>query len=192
MSNRDFVTVVSGLPRSGTSMMMKALEAGGIGIMADGERKPNEDNPNGYYEYERVKDLPGDVAWLPEARNKVVKIIYKLVYELPANERYKIIFMQRDVEEVVASQEKMLVRSGQNPADVPRDVIANLFQSDVMSFRSWVSTKPHIAMHVVDYSNFINEPLGQALGIAEFLNRPLDTNAMAEVVDPKLYRNRVT
>lgn len=171
-------------------MMMRALEAGGCPMLIDGMREANEDNPNGYYEFERVKSLPDDTEWVPQGRGHVVKVIYKLVYELPANEQYRVIFMQRDVEEVVASQEKMLVRSGQDPADVPRDVIANLFQSDVMSFRSWVATKPYIQMHVVDYGNFIAQPLAEATQIADFLDRPLNTGAMAAVVDPKLYRNR--
>lgn len=169
---------------------MRALEASGCPMLMDGLREANEDNPNGYYEFERVKSLPGDIAWVPEARGHVVKVIYKLIYELPANEQYRVIFMQRDVEEVVASQEKMLVRNGQDPADVPRDVIANLFQSDVMSFRSWVATKPYIQMHVVDYGNFVEQPLVEATKISEFLDTPLNTSAMATVVDPKLYRNR--
>lgn len=192
MSMTDFVTVVSGLPRSGTSMMMRVLEAGGVPPQTDALREANEDNPNGYYEFEPVKALKEDASWVPGACGRAVKIIYKLVYDLPGNVDYRIIFMQRDVEEVVRSQEKMLMRSGQDPDIAMRDVIANIFQSDVMAFRRWVTSQPHIQMHVVDYKAFIADPLAEAEGIAAFLDTPLDTAAMAGVVDPSLYRNRAS
>src|SRR5687768_1736541 len=113
--DRDVITVVSGLPRSGTSMMMKMLEAGGLEPVVDHVRKPDEDNPKGYYEFERVKALENDREWLPEAKGKFVKVISMLLRHLPADHRFKVIFMQRNMPEVLASQKKMLVRRGEDP-----------------------------------------------------------------------------
>ena len=93
--DRDVVTIVSGLPRSGTSMMMKMLEAGGIELLIDRVRVADADNPKGYYEFERVKQIETDQAWLPEAQGKAVKMISALLRHLPADCRYRIIFMER-------------------------------------------------------------------------------------------------
>ena len=188
----DFVTVVSGLPRSGTSMMMKVLEAGGVPPQIDELRRPNEDNPNGYYEFEPVKALKEDDSWVPGAKGKAVKIIYKLVYDLPLDTKYRVIFMQRDVDEVVRSQEKMLEREGLDPGAAQRELIMSLFQAEIIAFRNWIATQPNIKMHVVDYGDFIADPAAAAEGIAGFLERDLNTVAMAEVVDPSLYRNRAS
>jgi hypothetical protein len=110
------VVVVSGLPRSGTSLMMQMLEAGGITVLTDGIREPDEDNPRGYYEFERVKALPkGDYEWLESARGKAVKVVSALLEYLPPEYNYKVIFMHRRMEEILASQRKMLIRRGKNP-----------------------------------------------------------------------------
>lgn len=190
--NKTFLTVVSGLPRSGTSMMMRVLEAGGVPPQIDELREANEDNPNGYYEFEPVKALKEDDSWVPGACGKAVKIIYKLVYDLPQGTDYRVIFMQRDVEEVVRSQEKMLERDGLDPGIEQHDMISALFQSEIIAFRNWIATQPNIAMYVVDYRSFIEDPAGTAAGIAQFLELDLNVQAMAEVVDPDLYRNRAS
>ena len=187
----DFVTVVSGLPRSGTSMMMRILEAGGIAAVQDRRRSANADNPLGYYEYDPVKALATDKSWLPDARGSAVKIIYKLVYELPPGIPYRILFMQRDIAEVVRSQEKMLERDGLDPGRAQRNIIADLFQSEIVAFRNWVGTQRDMTMHVVDYADVVTAPQAQMLQIAEFLGGGLDIAAMSAVVDPALYRNRV-
>ena len=103
--NRDFVTVVSGLPRSGTSMMMQALEAGGMSVLSDGERTADVDNLRGYYEYEKVKSLAKDNTWLKEAEGMVVKIISMLLYKLDQSLQYKVVFMTREMGEILASQD---------------------------------------------------------------------------------------
>ncbi|WP_370402687.1 sulfotransferase family protein [Sulfitobacter sp. JB4-11] len=186
----DFVTIVSGLPRSGTSMMMRILEAGGIAPVQDKQRTANEDNPRGYYEYERVKALPTDKSWVPDARGSAVKIIYKLVYELPQGIPYRVLFMQREIAEVVRSQEKMLEREGLDPGRDQRDIIADLFQSEIMAFRNWVAAQPDMKMHVVDYASVIASPEEQMAQISAFLGGGLDIAAMTAVVEPDLYRNR--
>ena len=115
MADPDPIVVVSGLPRSGTSMMMQMLEAGGMEVMTDGLRAADEDNLKGYFEYETVKALHTDRNWLPEARGKAVKIISELLKYLPETQTYRIIFLRRALEEVLASQDRMLVRRGVQP-----------------------------------------------------------------------------
>lgn len=171
-------------------MMMRILEAGGIAPVQDKQRTANEDNPRGYYEYERVKALPTDKSWVPDARGSAVKIIYKLVYELPQGIPYRVLFMQREIAEVVRSQEKMLEREGLDPGRDQRDIIADLFQSEIMAFRNWVAAQPDMKMHVVDYASVIASPEEQMAQISSFLGGGLDIAAMTAVVEPDLYRNR--
>ena len=112
----EFITVVSGLPRSGTSMMMKMLEAGGIPPVTDELRTADEDNPKGYYEFERVKAMDqGDTSWVVGARGKVVKVISALLKHLPPGEQYRVVFVRRNMPEILASQRKMLIHRGEDP-----------------------------------------------------------------------------
>src|SRR5512147_2016070 len=139
------VTIVSGLPRSGTSMMMKLLEAGGLPPLTDNLRTADEDNPKGYYEFERVKQLPkGDVAWLPEAQGKVVKVIAALLPYLPAEYTYRVVFMQRAMPEVLASQRQMLIRRGEDPNKIPDEVMANLFQKHLKQVDTWIASQSNV------------------------------------------------
>lgn len=188
--NADFVTVVSGLPRSGTSMMMRMLEAGGIPPVVDHERAPNDDNPLGYYEFEPVKALKEDSAWVDGVRGQAVKVIYKLVYDLPAAVPYRVVFMQRELDEVLSSQETMMRRDGLDPDAIGRDVLLQLFQSEVFAFRRWAEAQTNIRIYYADYGRAIAEPEASVAQLADFLGLPLDQKAMAEVVDPNLYRNR--
>lgn len=189
-TSKNFVTIVSGLPRSGTSMMMRMLEAGGVAPVVDGERKANADNPMGYYEFEPVKALKEDSSWVAGSTGQAVKVIYKLVYDLPNNVPYRIVFMQRDIEEVLSSQEKMMRRDGLDPDTIGRDLLFNLFQTDVMDFRRWAEVQGNIQIMYADYRRMIDEPEEMSRHIAEFLGEDLDIQAMASVVDPDLYRNR--
>ena len=97
------IIVVSGLPRSGTSLMMQMLERGGVEVVTDNIRTADTDNPRGYYEFEQVKKIKGDASWLPGTRGKALKMVSQLLYELPASERYRIIFMERDLDETILS-----------------------------------------------------------------------------------------
>ena len=189
-TSKNFVTIVSGLPRSGTSMMMRMLEAGGVPPVVDGERKANADNPMGYYEFEPVKALKEDSSWVADSTGQAVKVIYKLVYDLPNNVPYRIVFMQRDIEEVLSSQEKMMRRDGLDPDTIGRDLLFNLFQTDVMDFRRWAEVQGNIQIMYADYRRMVDEPEEMSRHIAEFLGQDLDIQAMASVVDPDLYRNR--
>ena len=190
--DKKIITVVSGLPRSGTSMMMKMLEAGGIPPLTDKERTADEDNPKGYYEYERVKKLPDDIAWLPDAEGKAVKVISQLLKHLPSDYVYRVIFMRRNIEEILASQKKMLIRRGEDPNKVSDDELTDLFEKHLRHVINWLRTQPNVQTFFVHYSEMLAEPESNAAKLNKFAGGALDVQAMAAVVDPDLYRNRQT
>jgi len=184
------IVVVSGLPRSGTSMAMKMLEAGGLSVVTDGLRAADEDNPKGYYEDERVKRLhkEPDKAWLHDARGKVVKIISFLLKSLPADHNYKVVLMQRNLREIVASQNKMLARLGK-PNDLPDEAAVQLLAAQVKD-ASFFLKRPQFDVLELSYSDTLASARPQAQRLAEFVGQPLDVEKMAAVVDAQLYRNR--
>lgn len=182
------IVVVSGLPRSGTSLMMQMLHRGGLEAVTDHERIADEDNPAGYYEFEPVKKMKQETAWLPDARGKVVKIISQLLFDLPATERYAVVFMQRSMNEVLASQDKMLARSGRKGA--AHETMRAAFQSHLAKLDAWLQTQPHIRVLKLEYAQVVAEPLTAAQRIKEFLGLDLAPEHMAAAVDPSLYRNR--
>ncbi len=187
----NVVIIVSGLPRSGTSMMMKMLEAGGIPLLTDHQRQPDEDNPKGYYEFERVKQLPkGDVAWLEEAKGKAVKVISALLQHLPATYQYKILFMERDLDEVLASQRKMLIHRGEDPDKVDEAELKRLFNKHLHQVRQWLAQQAHMEVLYISYNALLQNPVPHVQQINAFLGGHLNEQAMVEVVDPSLYRNR--
>lgn len=185
------IVVVSGLPRSGTSMAMKMLEAGGVEVVTDGARTADEDNPKGYYEDDRVLDLAKEVdkSWLRQSRGRAVKIISYLLRHLPADNNYKVVFMRREITEVLASQTKMLARRGeeQGAAD---DSMREFFETDLWKANYHIKRSPHIEALHLHYREVLAEPITQAERIAEFVGREMDIEAMASIVDPDLYRNR--
>jgi hypothetical protein len=192
-SSRDSreVIVVSGLPRSGTSMMMKMLQAGGVPLLTDGLRVADPDNPEGYYEFERVKKLPaGDHAWLTDAPGHGVKIISALLEHLPADYHYQVIFIERSIGEVLASQRKMLSRSGR-PADPADDArLAAFFEKHLQVVKERLQTQANFSVLYVSHSDLLREPRSAVERIVAHLGRPLDREAMVGAVNPSLYRNR--
>lgn len=185
------ITVVSGLPRSGTSMMMKMLEAGGMQILTDNLRAADENNPKGYYEYERVKKLKdGDVAWVETAQGKVVKVISALLEHLPTNYQYKIIFMRRDINEILASQKKMLSVMGQSNGDVTDEQLASIYQKHLARTEGWLARQPNLNVIYINYNSMINDPTTYLLQVQSFLSGDLDIEKMRSVIDRNLYRQR--
>ncbi|MBR5901173.1 sulfotransferase [bacterium] len=185
------ITVVSGLPRSGTSMMMKMLEAGGIPPLQDNIRTADEDNPKGYYEFERVKKLPKDTAWLPEAKNKAVKIIALLLTKLPLKGyRYRVIFMRRDIEEILASQKQMLIRRGEATDKISDEEMITTYHRHLSEVLAFLEANKCFSVFFVNYNDLMRNPEDWAPRIAAFLGKEMDAEAMKAVVDPKLYRNR--
>jgi hypothetical protein len=184
------ITIVSGLPRSGTSMMMKMLAAGGLEPLTDNLRIADEDNPKGYFEFERVKQIENDKAWLEEARGRVVKLISALLKHLPASYNYKVIFMRRAMAEILASQRQMLIRRGEKTDTVPDDKMAAMFEKHVAQVESWLAAQPNIETVYVSYNEVIKDPRPHAERINVFLGGSLNVEAMAEVADRALYRQR--
>jgi hypothetical protein len=185
----NMITIVSGLPRSGTSMMMRMLDAGGMPVIVDHIRKPDEDNPVGYYEFEKVKKTKEDSAWLDSARGKAVKMISQLLLDLPPTHRYKVIFMQRDMQEVLSSQKTMLKRRGV-PDETSDEEMEKFFKIHLSDVERWLRKQPNIEILYVDYNDTMKNPEKSAQTINAFLGDVLDVGKMAMAVDNSLYRNR--
>jgi hypothetical protein len=170
--------------------MMQMLAAGGMPILSDGERQADTDNPKGYLEWERIKQLPKDPAIMAEAEGKVVKVISQLLLSLPAGHDYRVIFMQRPLPEVMASQDEMLRRRGTYDAGVDTSAVTRAFRDHLYDVHTWLNGKPHIAVLRLNYHQVLREPRETAERVAKFLGVMLDLDAMARQVDQALYRQR--
>lgn len=184
------VVVVSGLPRSGTSMMMQMLAAGGLPVMTDQVRAADDDNLEGYYELEAVKRTRGDAHWLEDAPGKAVKAIYRLLEDLPADYHYQVLFMMRPLEEVVASQQLMLERRSTKGANVSSDQLKKIFTNELQRVKSWLEAQENFDWIEVQYTEVLANAQQEAERICDFLVPPLDATAMAARVNQKLYRQR--
>lgn len=191
MHNRDFITIVSGLPRSGTSMMMRMLDAGGVPVFTDNDRVADADNPNGYYEYEAIKKLQEDSSWVAGAVGHAIKAIYLLLYQLPPEYQYRILFMRRDLREVIASQDTMLRRSGAPTGTMDKQVLARHFETQLRQVDAWLRQQPNMAVLDVPYAEVVGDPMATAQRVSAFLGGELDAEKMTLSVDPTLYRQRV-
>jgi hypothetical protein len=191
MANGEkFLTIVSGLPRSGTSMMMHMLEAGGISALVDNIRKADEDNPRGYHEFEPVKQTRKDPSWLKDADGHVVKMVYRLLYDLPPDRQYRVVFMQRKLEEVIASQNVMLARQAKPGGSLSDEKLMAVFKTELESVYRWLEKQPNFRVLFVDY-NEVMQDAGPAVDtLNRFLGGKLNTDAMMKVVEPDLYRQR--
>lgn len=188
--NKLDIILVSGLPRSGTSMMMQMLEAGGIELIVDHIRKADEDNPKGYYEFEKTKQLDNDSSWIENACGKAVKVISMLLYQLPMNKKYKIIFMTRKMDEVLTSQNKMLKRRGQLADSVDDQVMAEKFDKHLKKISNWLNKQKNMETIFISYNDVISSPMEQSKKISRFLDDRLKIDKMFNVVDNFLYRQR--
>ena len=186
------ITIVSGLPRSGTSMMMKVLQAGGLEVFTDNLRTADEDNPKGYYELEDVKALKdGKSDWMQDAPGKVVKVISSLLEYLPSEYKYKIVFMRREIAEVLASQKQMLIRRGES-SEGDDQKMAEIFQEHLKRVRVWLANQPNMDILYVDYNALMADPNPEVKAVAEFLSLTQNLDAMLAVPDKKLYRQKAT
>ena len=186
------IVVVSGLPRSGTSMLMKMLDAGGMEIMTDSERTADIDNPKGYFEYERVKDLEKetDKSYIREGRGKVLKVISFLIKDLPDDNDYRVIFMRRNLDEVLASQNKMIQRLGTEDSTAAEEAMKEAYRNDIVRTRLLCKNRPNFELIEINYKNTIGDPVATAHSVNAFVGGHLDETAMREAVDSSLYRNR--
>ena len=186
---KPLITVVSGLPRSGTSMMMQMLAAGGLPPLTDEAREADENNPRGYFELDRVKRLPQDNHWLGEAEGKVIKVVAPLLPFLPQDFNYKVVFMQRELTEIVASQTRMLARLQQQGGDLEAERLRAILERQVQQAQQIV-TVHQIPLLEVDYAQTLKAPQAAVEQLMDFLGLTLDQKAMVQVVDPTLYRER--
>ena len=193
---RNYVTIVSGLPRSGTSMMMQILQAGGMPILSDGVREPDPDNPRGYFEFELVKKLATTRHWMPNAIGKAVKIVHALLPSLPIGFQYRVILMRRHILEVAASQRVMLERSGKTGANLPDERLAQLFTADLENTIAWVKQNPACRLLEVEHRQCLTQPAQIAATLNRFLSHEGDANRLDEAkmiaaIDASLYRQRI-
>jgi hypothetical protein len=183
------ITIVSGLPRSGTSLMMQMLAAGGMALLTDLERKPDIDNPRGYCEWEPIKLLHQEPNRIAQAEGKAVKVISELLLSLPQGKNYKLIFMERPLPEVLASQDEMLKRRGSVEL-VDTALVSSAFRDHMREVADWLEHRIDIPVCRMGYRKVLGDPTGSAKAVRDFLDRDLNVEAMALAVDPSLYRNR--
>ena len=189
-SAKDVITIVSGLPRSGTSMMMKILDAGGIKVLTDNLRTADEDNPKGYYEFELVKEMKEKQEWLVSAKGKVVKVISALLKDLSADFNYKVIFMQRNMSEVLASQKKMLLPRGEPTNSISDEKMEKVFQNHLKQIDKWMQSQENFEVLYVHYNKILKDPEPYIQEINSFMGNSLDLDKMRGVIDKRLYRNK--
>jgi nucleotide-binding universal stress UspA family protein len=171
-------------------MMMQMLAAGGMPVLTDSARPPDADNPRGYFEFEPAKRTARDAAWLAGAAGKAVKLVHVLLPDLPRGYEYRVLFMQREMDEVLASQRAMLQRLGRRGADLSPERLAAAFSEQLRRVQEWLARQPHVSVLTLDYREVIEHPLGVSRRINEFLGGALDPAKMAAAVDPLLYRQR--
>jgi len=184
------VTVVSGLPRSGTSLAMQMIHAGGIPALTDGQRTSDDSNPRGYFELERVKQLKQDKSWLDDAAGKVVKVIHLLLAELPDDRPYRVVFMQRDLREVVQSQATMLARSGRAGGQLAPERLIAVYEQQLKTVEQWLAARPNFSVLRVPYAQLVSDPAAVVPTVNAFLGGTLDEARMRAAVDPGLHRNK--
>lgn len=186
----ETIYIVSGIPRSGTSMMMRILEAGGLKVVTDNQRKPDKDNPRGYYEFEQVKKITEDSSWLKDCGGKAFKMVSALLQYLPSDKKYKVIFMKRNLDEVLSSQSAMLKRLGRESGNLSDEVMSEKFKSHLQQTEKWMGMQRHIEVMYAHYNEIMMNPLESVKAVCRFIDRNLDAFKMANVVENALYRQR--
>lgn len=190
MAQRDYLTIVSGLPRSGTSLMMQMIDVGGIPALIDHVRKADDDNPKGYYEFEPVKRTKKDASWVADGPGSVVKMVHLILLDMPLDHRYRVVFMRRKLDEVVKSQNIMLDRHGKKTDDMPPERLMDLYRAQMRKVQNYMNEHADNFKFIeVSYNDLMNDPKPPVEKVADFLDG-LDTEKMLAVVDPSLYRNR--
>lgn len=186
MITRPWITVVTGLPRSGTSMVMQMLAAGGIEPLIDDVRPTDVSNPLGYFELDAVKRTATDALWCNSAVGKAVKVIYQLIPMLPEGVEYRVIFIRREMRDVLASQAAMLARLGRTGAELPNEKLAKIYSRQIQETDAWIKTQPQFRVRKIDYERAIASPASIAAIMDRFLGGGLNVHAMSRVVDPAL------
>ena len=173
-------------------MLMKMLAAGGLPPLTDGIRAADADNPGGYYEFEKVKQIERDATWLESAQGKAVKVISQLLDQLPLHKSYKIVFALRKMDEILASQRAMLARRGQPCGQASDAAMAGAFGRHLSAVQQWLAEHQQMEVLYVNYAAVLSDPLATSHEIKDFLALPLDVRQMASVIDESLYRQRAS
>jgi len=182
MSVNKNIIIVSGLPRSGTSMMMQILQAGGIDLVVDKKRPADLHNPYGYFEFEKVKNLEQDNSWITDCHGKAIKILFHLLQFLPEEISYKILFMMRDLDDVINSQNKMLQSYNSNLQN--NDKIRSIFENEIIQTKQWLKNQRNMDGLFVNYDEVIENRVKSILRISDFLDRKLNRQKMISVINP--------
>jgi hypothetical protein len=172
-------------------MMMGMLRAAGVPVLTDEVRQPDGDNPRGYYEFEPVKHLRIDASWLGDAYGRAVKVIYRLLYDLPTHHDYRVIFMQRNIEECLASQRAMLIHRGVQGAALSDAELARVFRLDLQRVETWIQAQANMQLLKISYNDLLRAPAAYFAEVERFVGRTLDCEAAMALVDPSLYRQRM-
>ena len=188
MADSDAIVIVSGIPRSGTSMVMRMLECGGMAVLTDQMRAADEDNPKGYYEFEPVKRTKDDASWLDQGGGHVVKIVYRLLHDLPTDRPYRVVMMRRRMQEVIASQTAMLERTGRQGAALPAEKLGQIFEQQMAATMKYLAEHDCFEVIELNYNDVMKDAAAQAAKLNQFLGGGLDEQAMVSVVEPGLYR----
>jgi hypothetical protein len=190
MLNTGPVTIVAGVPRSGTSLLMQMLAAGGMPILTDGVRAADIDNPRGYLEFEPVKNTRNDPSWLEKAGGHAVKMVYALIYDLPSTFNNRVILVRRDLSEAIASQRAMLERLGRTGSKLPDDRVAALFEREMAAIKQWIAKQPNFRLMELDFRDCVYNPAAVAEALSSFLGGRLDQLQMAKAAEPSLHRKK--
>jgi len=188
VASDDFVVVVSGVPRSGTSLLMQMLAAGGLPVLVDRARPPDAHNPRGYFEFEPVKALAKNADWLPQAVGHAVKVVHSLVPALPEGFDYRLVLVRRELAQVVASQDAML--AGRAPPGPSAQRLAEIYARQLAELERWLGGRPGFRVLTLDYGRVLEDPPRAARALDAFLGVGLDTKAMAAAVAPNLRHQR--
>lgn len=183
------VIIVSGPPRSGTSLLMQMLAAGGVPVVTDAQRRADASNLRGYFEDERAKRLAEDAAWVSMHPGEAIKVVSPLLPFLPGDCRYRVLFLHRDLDEVVASQRAMLRRDNAEDDASDARMKAHL-RAHLQETWNWLCANPSSRELLVFHRELVQDPAAVAARVAGFLGLALDLEAMAAVVDPALWRER--
>ncbi len=183
------ILIVSGLPRSGTSLLMKILDSLKIEILSDGIRKSDINNPKGYYEFEKVKKIHKDSSWINSAKGKAIKIVSPLLRFLPSNVNYKIIFVKRNLNEILMSQKKML-ENLETEDKISEELMLKSFKDHLKKTEDWINSQKNISAVYINYNELLNNPSEECIKLKKFLNRDINSKHITKVIDKKLYRNR--
>ena len=188
--DKNDIIVVTGLPRSGTSLMMQILQSLQIKLFTDNHRSADESNPKGYFEHQWVKTIEKDNSWLTDVKGKAIKIVSPLIKYLPVDLNYKIIFMNRDLDEIIQSQERMLTENNKKDDATNSEELKQIFLKDLKQSKDWIHTQLHSEVLEILHSKLLKNPETELEKIKSFLKIDINTTLILKVIDKNLYRSK--